>query len=157
MSVNSLLLYFFILFSCTITINGVAQQQDPVSESNDPIRESIAQEEQNQKLIGMKLTKDDFDYLVKINEKYKISEEEKLLRNGNRDTMSIKQKIKIARSYRKEYVLNKKEEKFRKKKFESIQAKENLKHMQELEKKAKARDRRRKWEARKRKFLNLFK
>lgn len=152
---NTILLYLFILFSCTTTTKSFAQQEDPLSESNDPIGESIAQKDQN--LIGMKLSQDDFEYLVKIREKYKITEEEKLLRSGKRDTMSIKQKIKIARSYRKEYVLNKKEKKFKRKKFESMQAKESLEHMHDLEQKAKARDRRRKWEARKRKFLNLFK
>ncbi|MEN8118719.1 MAG: hypothetical protein ABFS35_00120 [Bacteroidota bacterium] len=155
MSANLVFLNIFILICCNISSTGFAQKEKPLSESNDPIRESIARKEH--KLDGMNLTEKEFNYLQRINEKYRLTGKEQKLRRSYRDTLNIKGRFGLARSYRKEYVMTKKVEKFRKKKFESIQNKETIIRMHEKEKRAKKRYRREKRKARKRKFLNLFK
>jgi len=155
MNTNLALLYLIILLSCNIFVKGFAQEQDPLQNSNDPIRESIAQKDH--KFEGIKLTEKEFNYLTRINEKYRLSGKEKQLRRSYKDTLNLIERYRLARTYRKEYVHTKKILKFRKKKIESMQTKEALKRMKESEKRAKARYRRKKWEARKRKFLNLFK
>lgn len=156
MNANLVFLYIFILIYCNFTFVSFAQEEEiPLLESNDPIRESIARKDL--KFEGVNLTEKEFNYLMRINEKYKLTDKEKKLRRSNRDTLNFIEKIRLARSFRKEYVKIKKIEKFRKKKIENIQTKETLKRVQESEKRAKARYKRRKWKARKRKFLNLFK
>ena len=155
MRANLVILNIFILICCNFSSVSFAQKEEPLSESNDPIRESIARK--GQKLEGMNLTEKEFNYLLRVNEKYRLTGEEQRLRRSYRDTLNIGERFRLARSYRKEYVKTKKIEKFRKKKFESIQTKETLKRMHAKEKRAKKRYRREKWKARKRKFLNLFK
>jgi len=155
MRANLVILNILILICCNFNSAVFAQDKESLSESNDPIGESIARNEQ--KLEGMNLTEKEFNYLMRINEKYRLTGEDQRLRRSYRDTLNIKEKFKLARTYRKEYVKTRKIEKFRRKKFESIQTKETLKRMHEKEKRAKKSYQREKWKARKRKILNLFK
>jgi len=155
MTANLTFLYLTVLFSCNFHINGFAQEENALPESNDPIRESIAQK--SQKLDGANLTEKEYNQLARINNKYQLNPYEKKLRVSYKDTLGVIDQLKLARSYRKEYMLTKKVGKFRKKKVEANQTPRALKRMRESEKRTKARYRKRKWEAKKRKFLNLFK
>ncbi len=155
MYANLVHLFIFILFCCNFNIVGFAQEDIPQLESNDPIRESIAK--RSQKFEGVQLTEKEYNYLIKINEKYKLNERDRKIRRSLKDTLNIIEKFKLARTYRKEYLLVKNVEEFRKNKIESIQSQETLKRMRESKKRANARYKKRKWQARKKKFLNLFK
>lgn len=155
MTTNLTFLYLIVLFSCNFSLTGFAQEENTLPESNDPIGESIAQKKQ--KLEGANLSGKEYNQLARINNKYQLNPYEKKLRVSYKDTLGIIDQLKLARSYRKEYMLTKKVEKFRKKKVESNQTPRALKRMRESQKRTKARYRKRKWEAQKRKFLNLFK
>jgi len=155
MNANLAYLFIIILLYCNISFVAYAQEDAPQLESNDPIRESIAKK--SQKFEGIQLTEKEYGYLVKVNEKYRLNDQDRRIRRSLKDTLNIKERVKLARTYRKEYLLVKKVEGFRKNKIESMQSKKTLKRMRESEKRANARYKRRRWEARKRKFLNLFK
>jgi len=155
MTTNLTFLYLVALLCCNFSFAGLAQEETPVSESNDPIRESIVQNEQ--KLEGANLTAQEYNQLARINKKYQLSPRDKKLQVSYKDTLNIMARINLARSYRKQYMLTKKVEKFRKKKVESNQSPRALERMRESEKRTKARYKKRKREARRRKFLNLFK
>lgn len=155
MTANLTFLYLFVLICLNFSFRAFAQEENPLPESNDPIRESIAQ--RKQKLDGTNLTGKEYNRLAGINNRYQLSPYEKKLQVSYKDTLSIMDRVKLARSYRKEYMLTKKVTKFRKKKVESNQTPRALKRMRESEKRTKARYRKRKWETRKRKFINLFK
>ena len=148
-------LYLLVLFCCIISFASFAQKEKRSSESNDPIRESIARKEQ--KLDGTNLSGGEYNKLARINNKYKLSTREKKLQISYKDTLNVFGKIKLSRSYRKQYLLVKNVEKFRKKKVQSIQGPKTLKRMRESAKRTKVRDRKRKRDARRRNFLNLFK
>jgi len=155
MTANLTFLCLVVLLCCNFSFAGLAQEETPVSESNDPIRESIVQNEQ--KLEGANLTAQEYNQLARINKKYQLSPRDKKLQVSYKDTLNIMARINLARSYRKQYMLTKKVEKFRKKKVESNQSPRALERMRESEKRTKARYKKRKREARRRKFLNLFK
>ncbi len=124
------------------------------NEALDPISQQL---QQNPEYEGMKLNEQDIRILTQINKKYSLTKEEKQLQASNPDTLGLFQRLKIAKTYRKEYKRKKKLEKFWKKKIYSMQPPDAKARMKEHEKRIKKRDRRRRWQMRKKRFLNLFK
>ncbi len=152
---NAKLEFLFLFTLLTFNFSNIVVAQAALPPRDKEMLENIAAISKD--FEGSYLTEKEYNQLARINKKYQLNPEEKKLQKSYKDTLNIISKFKLARTYRKEYMLTKKVEKFRKKKVESIQSPETLKRMRESEKRTKARYKKRKWEARKRKFLNLFK
>jgi len=126
---------------------------------NAPGNEGMALQaflKQNPEYEGMFLNENDIRTLTRINKKYTLTPEDKLLRASNPDTIGLFQRFKLAKTYRKEYLRHKKLQKFWKKRIYSMQPPDARERMKAHEKKVKRRDRRRRWEMRKKRLLNLF-
>ena len=156
MTAKLTILYLYILICVIFETKSFAQEEETHLEDNDPIGNSIAQHEKNI-MLGTRFTEDEFNKLERINKRYKLSAEEKKLQHSYGDTLTVMEQFKLARSYRKQYMHTKKIEKFRKEKIESMQTPRALQRMRESEKRTKARYKKRKRDARRKKFLNLFK
>ncbi|OQY00789.1 MAG: hypothetical protein B6I20_08250 [Bacteroidetes bacterium 4572_117] len=155
MSTNLVFLYVTIFICCGFSSESYSQRESQGHEHTDPVREGFVQT--GNRYEGVNLTEAEASYLAKLGEKYKITDKERKLRRSFKDTLNLIERIKLARSYKKENTKVKKILEFRKKKIEGMQTKDALKRMHERENRAKDTYKKRKREARKRKFKNLFK
>ncbi|MBN1250634.1 MAG: hypothetical protein JXR51_11560 [Bacteroidales bacterium] len=143
------ILAFFLVF------DDVCFSQEKPAE--DPINLSLQKEKQEYE--GINLTEKEYNNLENINNKYNLSEEEVELRNKQKSgfNLSLIEKFKIRKSYRKDYLRNKKYENFKKKKIQSLQSKETMDRMKQRDKELKRREKLNKRKEKLRFLKKLFK
>jgi hypothetical protein len=126
------------------------------AQETDPITQAINKEKNQQP--GINLFPDEQQELDRINSKYAINEKELVLRSkkASGQRLGFFDNFRIGRSNRKDYVRNKKVEKFNRKVILNRQSEATRKRMLENEKRIKKRDKRLKREQRRKRFFSLF-
>lgn len=124
----------------------------------DPISEAIQQKKDEKQQLGMKLAGDEKKKFAKINKRTEISKKQKeaRIKYKSGQKISLMDRYRLARANRKDYVRNKKTEKYKHKIIKRRQNKELQKKLKADRKRIKKRDRRARREQRWKSFINLF-
>ncbi len=124
--------------------------------AQDPINDALRKEKQE--LSGIAMNPQEERELEKINKKYQISDREKELRIKQQTGQKIGflDKFRMGKANRKDYMRNKKMQKFNRKVILNRQNEATRKRMIENEKRIKARDKQINRKQKRKKFLHLF-
>lgn len=154
---NANLIKFLVLTMIVSSCNMKLFNKKPDAKA-DPISEEIQQKEEQQKQLGMKLAGDEKKKFAKINKRTEISEKEKATRikfkSGKK--ISLMDRYRLARANRKDYLRQKRTEKYKHKIIKRRQNKNLQKKIKADRKRIKKRDRRARRKQRWNSFKNLF-
>lgn len=148
---NANVIKILVVIITQVFFNELSISQD------DPISKELKKGKQEN--LGVNFSEKEAEELDQINKKYALNEKETIARSKQRSGQktSLMDKYRIARGNRKDYMRNKKFEKFKEKKVLSKQSDKTRDRMVQNKKKANSKYKKEKKQKKRKSFFNLFK